>query len=317
MKSRALCLLSILLVGLPPMLSRAQSPNNAPAMRRPTGATERVYKHASDADLTLFIYGLTSNPSKAKKSAIVFFFGGGWRGGTPAQFEPHCQYLAERGMVAITAEYRVSSRHSVKALQCVLDAKSAIRWVREHASELGIDPDRIAAGGGSAGGHLAACTGLINGIEELDEDLTVSSRPNALLLFNPALVLATAEGYLNIDTNRHEQLEARMGIEPKNLSPFHHVRPNAPPTIIFHGRADTTVPFVTAKAFHEAMLVHGNQSQLKGYPGMPHGFFNFGKYDNQPFTSTVTAADEFLVSLGFLDGVPHVGSFVQQQQRSR
>ena len=78
-------------------------------------------------------------------AAIVFFFGGGWVGGTPKQFFPHCTYLASRGMVAISAEYRVKDRHGVTPLECVLDGKSAVRWVRAHASELGIDPTLIAS----------------------------------------------------------------------------------------------------------------------------------------------------------------------------
>ena len=80
-----------------------------------------------------------------KRPAIVFFLGGGWKSGTPAQFQEHAKHFAARGMVAISADYRVASRHDVKAAACVADAKSAIRWVREsataalHAYEVGAD----------------------------------------------------------------------------------------------------------------------------------------------------------------------------------
>src|SRR6185503_1822467 len=115
-----------------------------------------------------------------KSPAIVFFFGGGWTNGSPGQFEEHCKHLGSRGLVAITADYRVASRQQVKAVSCVADAKSAIRYVRKEAARLGIDPDRIVAGGGSAGGHIAACTGTIDGFDEAGEDKSISSVPNAM-----------------------------------------------------------------------------------------------------------------------------------------
>ena len=275
-------------------------------------ATTRVYKTIGSTKLNLHIFGLDSTPKANLKPSIIFFFGGGWRGGTPRQFEQHCRYFASRGMVAITADYRVSSRHGTKALQCVLDANSAIRWIREHANELGIDPSQIAAGGGSAGGHLAACTGIIPGFGELDEDLTISSTPNALVLFNPAVALASVDGYPALDETKLNTLSERMGIASKNLSPLHHIRAETPPTIIFHGQADTTVPFWTAQAFHSAQLTHGGKSKLVSFPGMAHGFFNYGRFDNVPFQETLKASDQFLKSLGYLSGPDTVEEFLSQ-----
>ena len=91
----------------------------------------------------------------------MFFFGGAWTQWRPGQFEPQASYLAGRGMVAIRADYRVKNRHRATPADGVEDAKSAIRWVRQNASMLGVDPDRIVAAGGSAGGHLAACTACV------------------------------------------------------------------------------------------------------------------------------------------------------------
>src|SRR6185503_3489625 len=102
--------------------------------------------------------------------------------------------LAARGMVAVTADYRVGSRHQAKIVDCIRDAKSAVRYLRANAARLGIDPGRIAAGGGSAGGHLAAATGVIAALDEPAGNPAISSRPDALVLFNPALVLAAAPG---------------------------------------------------------------------------------------------------------------------------
>jgi len=200
----------------------------------------------------------------------------------------------------MTAEYRIASVHHTKAVDCVADAKSAIRWVRSNASRLGIDPNRIAAGGGSAGGHLAACTGVIPGFEDSSDASRVSSIPNALLLFNPALVLANIEGEEPIPQEKQDELLERIGEDPKKISPAHHVKLGAPPTIIFHGRADTTVPYRTAEIFTEAMHKARNRCELVGFADKIHGFFNFGRDDNTGYVETIAAADRFLVSLGYL-----------------
>ena len=122
--------------------------------------------------------------------AIVFSFGGGWRNGTPAQFVEQYKCLASRGMVAITADYRVKSRQNVTPLECIADAKSAIRWVRRNANDLGIDANRIAAGGGSAGGRLAAALATVNDFDDKSDDVKISAVADALVLFNPALGVA-------------------------------------------------------------------------------------------------------------------------------
>ena len=90
-------------------------------------------------------------------------------------------------MVAICAEYRIKSKHGTTPFECVDDGKSAVRWIREHADDLGIDPNKIVAAGGSAGGHVAACTAVINGYETNSENMDISSKPNALVLFNPVI----------------------------------------------------------------------------------------------------------------------------------
>lgn len=262
------------------------------------GARAEVYKEVSDVKLSLYIFEPASGP-KTNRPAIVFFFGGGWTNGNPRQFEQHCRDLAARGMVAITADYRVASRHGVKPVNCVADAKSAIRWVRQHASRLGIDPNRVAAGGGSAGGHLAAATATLPGFDEPGEDRSLSAIPNALVLFNPPLVMAPMAGVALEGFETRVSAE-RMGTDPINLSPAHHVKKGAPPAIIFHGRADTTVPYATVEAFTRVMQKVGNRCELVGFDGQPHGFFNYGRGDNQNYRATLAATDAFLVSLGYL-----------------
>ncbi len=283
-----LCLLFLLI-----SLSKLAFPQQtAPAPTSLTGAISKVYKTVGETKLYLHIYQPAEQTSKAKLPAIVFFFGGGWRQGSPAQFIEHCKYLAERGMVAITAEYRVKSRHNVIPLECIADAKSAMRWVRVHAAELGIDADRIAAGGGSAGGHLAAAVATLREFDDKADDLKVSPLPQALVLFNPAL-----------DTT---EIAAEYGFGDNALaaSPLHNVRKGLPPTIIFHGTADTTVPFTQATRFCEALNKQGSRCEVKAYEGRQHGFFNYGRGDNEDFKTTLRATDEFLTSLGWLKGKP-------------
>lgn len=258
------------------------------------GARVEVYKKAGDVELKMWILAPEGHKAEDKRPAVVFFFGGGWSSGTPKQFEQQVKHLAARGMVAATADYRVKSRHGVKAVACVADGKSAVRFLRANAARLGIDPERIAAGGGSAGGHVAACTALIEGYE--DEATGVSSAPNALVLFNPALVLAPVEGHPGREV---ANLEERMGVEPSKLSPYHNVRKGAPPTLVLNGTADTTTTYAAAELFAKAMTGAGNRCELAGYEGMGHGFFNFGRKDSR-YTETVQRMDAFLTSLGWL-----------------
>jgi len=264
-------------------------------------ARAEVYKRAGDVELMMYIFDPPGHEARRARPAIVFFFGGGWQSGSPAQFRPQAERLASCGMVAMCADYRVASRHRVTAKDCVEDAKSAIRWVRTNAARLGVDPHRIVAAGGSAGGHLAACTALIPGFEAPNEDLTVSSMPNAMVLFNPALVLAPIPGLESAREGRRPDLNARLGTDPVALSPAHHVRSNLPPTIVFHGTADTTVPFSTAKLFADLMRQHGNRCELIPFEGAGHGFFNAGRSEHG-YADTLKATEAFLESLGYLEG---------------
>ena len=270
------------------------------------GAKVEVYKSIGDVKLNVYIFAPEGHKPADKRPAIVFFFGGGWRGGSPGQFLHQAEYLASRGMVAMAADYRVLSRHGTPAVKCVSDGKSAVRWIRANAERLGVDPERIAAGGGSAGGHVAACTGTIDGLDEPGEEASISSVPNAMVLFNPALVMAPVDDEKPFDAERLEGMRERLGADPATISPYHHVKKGAPPTIIFHGTGDTTVPFWTAQRFFEAMVKAGNSCKLVPFEGKPHGFFNYGRDGNEAFVATVRAMDEFLAGLGFLEGKPTI-----------
>jgi len=257
------------------------------------------FKQTPQGELHLHVLKPEGWKAADQRPGIVFFFGGGWNGGSPGQFEQHCRYLASRGMVAITAEYRVKSRHSTSPFECVKDGKSAVRWIRAHADVLGIDPERLAAGGGSAGGHVAASTGTTKTIVEDGEDLSVSHVPNAMALFNP--VYNNGPGQYGHDRVKNKWRE---------ISPAHNIRRGVPPAIVFFGSRDKLVTVETAEAFQSAMKKVGSDSELHVTEGAGHGWFNYGKDGNKAFIDTVTKMDRFFAKLGWIEGKPKVREFL-------
>ena len=254
------------------------------------GASSHTYKSVDGVTLRLHVFQPRVEMS-GPDPAIVFFFGGGWRQGSVDQFVPHAEYLSNRGMTAIIADYRVLLRHGSTVADALSDAKSAIRWVRGHADELGIDPERIAAAGGSAGGHLAAATAAITDFESPDEDLTISSQPDALVLFNPA-----------VNTGRiGDSRRAQFPGDAEALSPYHQVGGNFVPTLVMHGHEDTTVPYSDAVDFCDKVTRLAGDCTLIGYEEATHGFFNKGRNNDRWFHPTVAAMDEFLTGLDYLD----------------
>ncbi len=252
------------------------------------------YKSADGVELKLHVFEPEGLKTSDHRSAIVFFFGGGWTGGDAKQFYQQARAMSDRGMVAFSADYRVKSRNKTTPFECVKDGKSAIRWVREHAAELGVNPERIVAAGGSAGGHVAACTGVIEGHDEKGENMAISSVPNVMILFNP-VIDTTDKGYGANRFRPEQQTE---------LSPCHHVRKGLVPTILFHGTADHTVPFENAERFTRLMKEAGNECVLVPFEGKDHGFFNgsfFRKGNGDTdYDLTIRRSVEFLTAHGFL-----------------
>jgi len=201
---------------------------------------------------------------------------------------PFASDFAKRhGMVGISVQYRLYKPGTATVFDCVKDARSSVRYVRAHANELGIDPAKIIVSGGSAGGHLAAATALFDGVNEESDDLSVSCRPDALILLFPVIDTST-EGYGN----------EKIGERWQELSPVHHVRPGLPPTLTFHGTGDVTTPFIGAKIFHESMIAAGNRSELDINEGGKHGYLMF---EEALYEDTLTKSAAFLRSLQLID----------------
>jgi len=272
----------------------------------PGVAAERIkptvytYKTVDDRSLELEVFAQPVD-GEAKRPAIVLFHGGGWAQGGTGQFRLHAEYLALRGMVAITPAYRLYGQGETRIIDCIADAKSAMRWVRANADQLGIDPNRIISGGGSAGGHLAACTAVIDEFDDPSDDRTVSARPAALVLFNPVLALTPHDGDDDFNPN---WIAKRAGVDLQRISPADHVDDQTPPTIMFFGSEDPFLP--GARVFERHMRKHDRRSELLVWEGKRHGFFNAGRDEHRNLIETLEATDRFLVSLGYLEGEPTI-----------
>jgi len=249
-----------------------------------------LYKQIDTTQLFIEIYYPEKMDTVQKYPAMVFFFGGGWVNGNRYHFLNHAKYFAKRGLVCFLVDYRTQSKNGTTPFECLQDAKSAMRYIRKNADKFNIDKTKIIASGGSAGGHLAAATALIEDFNESSDDLSVSSIPNALVLFNPV-----------IDNGPGGYGYSRIGNKYKDFSPLHNIKKGAPPTILFLGTNDNLIPVVTAEYYALVMEKVGSKCELKLYEGQGHGFFNYG---NSNYEKTLREADIFLQSLGYLKAQP-------------
>lgn len=248
------------------------------------------YKRVGTNELKLFVIKPPGWKSSDRVPAILIFHGGGWVWGTPNIMGAQGNYFARRGMVSILVQYRLLDKHTnTPPTMCVADAQSAMRWVRAHAAELGVDTNRLAASGGSAGGHLAAFLGLMSGLSDPQDDLTVSAKANALVLWNPVF-----------DNSPGQWGHELVGDRYMEFSPAQNITSNAPPAIIFLGTKDKLIPVKTVKKFQANMQAAGVRCETFFYEGQEHGFFS-----KEPWrTQTLLEADRFLSSLGWLAAKP-------------
>ncbi|MFW6146564.1 MAG: alpha/beta hydrolase [Planctomycetota bacterium] len=275
---------------------------------------EHVYRHVDGHDLKLQVFAPASG-DRGPCPAIVLFFGGGFVGGSIEQFHPQCRYFSTRGMVAIAADYRVKERHRSTPPDSAADGRAALRWVRAHAGALGIDPARVVAGGSSAGGGVATCTGLVDEPAPVDGRVT-PSRADALVLFNPVLVTAAVDRRDIRPADRRSLYIERWGRdEIPEISAYHLADADAPPTLILHGEDDAICPVHTVRLFAAKLRDLGVRCDLAIWPGEGHGFFNYHR--SRPcFIATLAEADRFLASLGYLRGEPTVEAWVAEADQT-
>ena len=226
--------------------------------------------------------------SKKTVPGIILFHGGGWGGGSRQAFSYQCDYFASRGMVAATVTYRLRTKEDQAALTegqstkrvCIPDVKSAIRWFKQHADELGVDPNRIVAGGGSAGGHISLLGTTNPGLNDPNDPKGIDTSVAAYVLFNPALSKSDAK---DPDVDFLQHLKADFG-----------------PAIVFFGSEDKWMinGWTPAAAKMKSLGITSVEMQIA--EGQTHAFFN-----KQPWKDiTLIAADKFLTKLGYLQGKP-------------
>ena len=268
----------------------------------PTGR-KFTYKTVGETKLSIYVTQAES-ADESPRPAILFFHGGGWVGGAPGQFTEHAKYFASRGVTCFQAQYRLLSKQKKDPPSvCIQDARSAMRWVRRNAKRFNIDPERVASAGGSAGGHLAATLGTLQGHDEPGEDNSLDVRPNAMILFNPVF-----------DNGPNGWGYGRVKERYKEFSPAHNIHKGIPPAIVFLGDKDSLVPVSTLENFQSRMKAVGSTCRTMIFPGMPHGFFNHNRYNNVPYLKTVIAADRFLKSLGWVSGEPTLTEPVEKKK---
>lgn len=220
--------------------------------------------------------------------AIIFFHGGGWGGGTRDAFKYQCDYFASRGLVAVTVTYRLATKEAVAALKgnvsrkriCIPDAKSAIRWVKQNAEELGVDPNRLVAAGGSAGGHISLIATSNPRLNDPNDPGDIDTSVAARVLFNPALSSSDAA-------------------DPE-IDFIRHLKSGAPPAIVFFGSEDKKWLEGWNPTYEKWKGLEGTEVKMEIAEGEKHAFFN-----SQPWADlTLISADKFLSGLGFLKGDP-------------
>lgn len=277
-----------------PAAQAAEAPA-APAAPKPTAASTGgggpnpveetvVYKTVGGTSLSMMIAKPTTPPPASGWPCAVFFHGGGYRNGTPEKFTALGLELARHGVMSASVQYRFLAKGERIPKNAIADGRSAMRYLRGKAAALHIDPNRIAAGGGSAGGHLAFMTWIKSPFDESTDDLSISPRPQALILLNT--------GY-----NMETRFNSKQAIP---FSPIHQLTPDLPPTIMFHGTADTTAPYADAVSFRDkAQAVGVKDITLVTLEGRKHGFFHGEQGTGADFKSVTEQIVGFLRRLGW------------------
>lgn len=278
---------ALLVVVLPTLTFAQETPvGDAPAKTSP--GKEYIYKISAGKPRKMEIYFPPGHdPAKAMVPGMILFHGGGWTGGTLDQFRGTCAYFASRGLVCATAEYQMLGKGETAKLPngesrkrvCVIDAKSTIRWFKQNAGELGIDPKRIITGGGSAGGHISALATMNPGLNDPADPKDIDTSVVAYLWFNPAFS-PDDDKDPEIDILRHQKAELT-------------------PAIVFFGDQDKwKAGWDKAHAKWDSLGTKTIDLQIA--PGQTHSFFN-----KEPWkTITLIAADRFLVKQCLLNGEP-------------
>src|SRR6267378_1350182 len=233
------------------------------------GSEPFVFRQMGKVELRLHVVKPAGWAKNDRRPCMVCFFGGGWNSGTPERSITWAKWAASQGLVGVAPDYRTRDRLGGTPEDCVSDARAAVRWVEDHAAELGIDPRKIIVQGSSAGGHVAAWTAIPSPGPGKD-DPAPTILPAALVLLNP--VTDTKDtGYGGAKRFGKDAARALASSVPDQM-PAH-----MPPTIVFHATADQTVPYTNSVAFRDKLVSTGNRCELVTFEGLGHTY-NSSKY---------------------------------------
>ncbi len=228
------------------------------------GAEPFIFKKVGDLELRLHVVKPRDWKASDKRACLVTFFGGGWTSGTPARSITYAKWAAKCGLVGVAPDYRTRKRFDARPEDCVADGRAAVRWIQDHATELGIDPAKIVVQGQSAGGHVAAWTAIPDPVTpETASDPVPNPAPAGLILLWPVTDTGT-NGYGG--PKRFGNDESRAN----NLSVTRRMPTKMPPTLVFHGTADETVKFANTEEFVIKMKANGSESVFVPLAGAPH-----------------------------------------------
>lgn len=242
--------------------------------------TERLldvtYGEVNGRPLTLDLYRPQDVSGSGPRAAALVIHGGGWEGGDKR--EDSCvrdaEFFAGLGLLAVSIGYRLSGEAPAPA--ALEDCRCAVRWLRAHAADLDLDPSRLVACGGSAGGHLALMLALGEpGAFEGDAGWPdVPGGVNAAISYVGVTDVEDLLGGPHERTFAHKWLpfpEAERLDLARRLSPVNLARPDAPPVLIAHGDADDLVPFNQAERLVDALNRAGADVTFHRIPGGGHG----------------------------------------------
>jgi acetyl esterase/lipase len=253
----------------------------------PLAPSTVTYKTAGGVDLPAVVLKPNDWTPTDQRPAVVFC-GNNWFSTSTTRMDEYARYFNRLGIVVVQTQHRtISSTGNALPVEPVMDARSAIRWVRAHAAELGVDPQRIAAAGPSAGGEMAALTGLSDAFDDPADDLSVSGRANALLLLNPVLNTGPdgGWGYNNVQ----DQWRA--------YSPDENISSDDAPTLLLFGDQDQVSPPAEVNKVQQLYTAAGVRCDVVFYPGQAHGFFNADRANAKYTYLTMQAMGHFLTSL--------------------
>ncbi len=228
-----------------------------------------VFGTGGGRDLRCDIFTPPGSPQRAP--GVLLLHGGGWSGGDRGQLRGYGILLGRLGYVCMASEYRLSGEAQWPAQ--IHDVKAALRWMRANAARLGIDPERIAVSGNSAGAHLSLMLAGTSNVAEFEgtggNAGVATSVAAAVGIYAPIL--------LGGDASLSPAVRGLMGAGAgegalRSASPLTHASAAFPPTLLIHGNADELVPADASLQIYRALVAAGAPAELHVYAGQPHAF---------------------------------------------